>query len=69
MMLLNHVSVESLVAGEGVIHSLFMTYRTAMKRRSLLKLLSTRTVVHTIVWIFIGFQLSLIKCQECRASR
>eukprot|EP00972_Heterocapsa_arctica_P062014 9143375-Heterocapsa_arctica.AAC.1 len=41
MMLLDHVSIESFVRDEGIIHSLFMTYRTAMSGRSLLKLLST----------------------------
>eukprot|EP00972_Heterocapsa_arctica_P020884 3077882-Heterocapsa_arctica.AAC.1 len=66
MMFLNHVRVESLVIVEGVSHSLFLTDRTAMNGGSLQKLLSARTIVHAIMRIIAGFQLSLIKRKECR---
>eukprot|EP00972_Heterocapsa_arctica_P103576 15264611-Heterocapsa_arctica.AAC.1 len=68
-MLLYHMCIESFVAVEDVPHSLTLTNRTAMSGGSLQKLLSARAVIHAIVRIVIGLQLSFIKCKKRRTSR
>eukprot|EP00972_Heterocapsa_arctica_P069404 10256202-Heterocapsa_arctica.AAC.1 len=67
-MLLYHMCIESFVAVEDVPHSLTLTDRTAMRNGNLQKLLSARAVIHAIMRIIIGLQLSLIKCKKRRTS-